>query len=536
MQASNEMDRRRFLGACAAVPVLGGLMPAQNAHATKSPANNAYQIYWGDLHNHNAVGYAKGSLERSFRIARGLLDFHTFTPHSQWPDMPAVSPETRAKFEHGFQIVRERWPEVQRMCAEYHEPGRFVTFPGYEWHSSAYGDYCLIFPRDNAPLKAFGDLKALQAFARDERILLIPHHPGNRQGNRGANFDTLTTDVSPVLEIYSEWGNAERDDAPYPYVRHSHGGVWTKNTWQYALEAGLRLGAVAGTDDHFGYPGAYREGLTAILAPELTREALFDALKQRRTYGVTGDRIALDYRLNSHFMGESLPFSEQRHIAVNVAGWGDIEEVEVVKNNRVIHRDHPIDRPISEGSWSKPVLVRMEFGWGPWASLDAARICDWRMRVEIAGGVINAIQPCFQSGPCEESKFDRIYDRTAVSCAVESFTSRRQAFAEDDTKGLVLNLSAKPDTRLRVDLEAPVPRHIDRPLSDFVGANDIFWTGSYPSESLRIQRIAFAQRHSTQFEITDTGNGETVDWYYARVRQANGQLAWSSPIWVEAKG
>ena len=38
-----------------------------------------YQLFWGDLHNHNAVGYAKGSLERSIDIAREHLDFFAFT-------------------------------------------------------------------------------------------------------------------------------------------------------------------------------------------------------------------------------------------------------------------------------------------------------------------------------------------------------------------------------------------------------------------------------------------------------------------------
>jgi hypothetical protein len=33
--------------------------------------------------------------------------------------------------------------------------------------------------------------------------------------------------VSPLFEIFSEWGNAEHDRGPYPYIRHSHGGRWT---------------------------------------------------------------------------------------------------------------------------------------------------------------------------------------------------------------------------------------------------------------------------------------------------------------------
>ena len=36
-------------------------------------------------------------------------------------------------------------------------------------------------------------------------------------------------------------------------------------------------------------------GVMAVYAPELTREAVFDAIRQRRTYGTTGCRLLLDF-------------------------------------------------------------------------------------------------------------------------------------------------------------------------------------------------------------------------------------------------
>jgi hypothetical protein len=346
----------------------------------------------------------------------------------------------------------------------------------------------------------------------------------------------MKTDVSPVLEIYSEWGNAERDDAPYPYVRHSHGGVWTRNTWQWALKSGLRLGAIASTDDHFGYPGAYRQGLAAVHAKELTREGIFDALKAKRVYGVSGDRIRLDFKLNDHWMGQSIPHVRRRNIEVEVTGWDDIEEIEIVKNNEVIARHHPVDVALPGNPWEAPVLVRIEFGWGPWASLDAARICDWELDIGVEGGTIVEHQPCFQTGPVDETRFDRIYDVGATGCKVTSFTSRKDAFAEDDTKGLVLRLQGSPETLLRVGISQPVEREIVARLGDLEEANEIYATGGYPSESLRVSRVSFGARHAARFEFADRGDGDQTDWYYVRVRQANGHLAWSSPVWVEAKG
>ena len=33
------------------------------------------EIFWGDIHNHGNIGYARGSLERAYDIAQSHLDF-----------------------------------------------------------------------------------------------------------------------------------------------------------------------------------------------------------------------------------------------------------------------------------------------------------------------------------------------------------------------------------------------------------------------------------------------------------------------------
>lgn len=45
-------------------------------------------LYWGEIHNHNEIGYGLGALERSYQIARNSLDFYAFTPHGWWADPP----------------------------------------------------------------------------------------------------------------------------------------------------------------------------------------------------------------------------------------------------------------------------------------------------------------------------------------------------------------------------------------------------------------------------------------------------------------
>jgi len=362
---------------------------------------------------------------------------------------------------------------------------------------------------------------------------MIPHHPALRTGNRGANFAHRDPVVSPVLEIFSEWGNAEHDRAPFPYVRHTEPGRWTRNTLQYLLAHGHRVGVIASTDDHLGYPGAYREGLAAVKAASLSREAIFEALRRRRTYAVTGDRIELDFRLNGRMMGEELPYVRRRELVVEVRGWDQLDRVEVLKNNKVIHRDYPMDRDATQASWKRPVLVRFEYGWGPWPALGITRVCDWDFRVRVDGGRLEAFQTCFQSGPLEEDRRDRVLEQTAAGLRVQSFTALRQMIDDVSTKGVVLRLSGGPDTRLTIRLERPVQKTFSASLGELAESSETLHTGEFPKESALIHRVVFDDHSRTSFRVADEDAGAGVNWYHVRVVQANGQLAWSSPIWVE---
>jgi hypothetical protein len=141
-----------------------------------------------------------------------------------------------------------------------------------------------------------------------------------------------------------------------------------------------------------------------VLAPELSRQAIIEALLDRRTYAVTGDRIALRFTLNGKLMGRELPYAPERAIRVAVSGWDQVDRVELLKNNRVIRRDFPGDRATSAQSWSRPVLARFEYGWGPWPALGITRVCDWDFTIRLENGVLDAVQTCFLPGPLEEDR------------------------------------------------------------------------------------------------------------------------------------
>jgi hypothetical protein len=92
--------------------------------------------------------------------------------------------------------------------------------------------------------------------------------------------------IERSVEVHSDWGTFE----------------WL---FRDALEQGYRVGILANSDGHKGRHGASHPGaslfgayggLSCLLAGELTRAGLFDALRRRHHYATTGCRMVLDVR------------------------------------------------------------------------------------------------------------------------------------------------------------------------------------------------------------------------------------------------
>lgn len=507
-------------------------MGAAAATAVTEGATPEYRLYWGDLHNHNAVGYAQGSIERTYDIARAHLDFIAFTPHAQWHDMPEMPGNAHKRWIDGFKVTRDAWGKVQKLAAENNNPGEFVSLLAYEWHSSHFGDYCLYYPDDHRPLEYFEDVRKLQAYAKNSSAIVIPHHLAYKQGWRGANWEFLDPTVSPVIEIFSEHGLSERDRMPHDYITHSNGPRWTRNTMQAALRRGFRVGFIASSDDHLGFPGAYGEGVAGIYATELSRKGIFDALMNRRTIGVSGDRIGIITRLNGHWMGSVLPFARERRIDIDVAAPDEIDRIDVIRNGRTIHRHFPEDHMDPPGRWPGEALCRLEFGWGPWGALAMDRTCDWDVEARIHHGKLQAVTPCFQSGPYDEERRNRVLSRTENGCRLQLYTSRRQAYRERPTNSVVLHLAGGPKSILEVTVKRPAPITVRKTLAELAEHNEVEFTGRFTSESFVVHRLVTPDLARARFTVTDSGGGEGTDWYYARATLVNGHQAWCSPIYV----
>ena len=86
---------------------------------------------------------------------------------------------------------------------------------------------------------------------------------------------------------------------------------------------------------------------TAILARELTREAIFDALRHRHNYATTQARIVLDFRINGHIMGEEIEIEGDPQIVVDVRGTDQIREVVLVRDGKALRSARPKTQDLS---------------------------------------------------------------------------------------------------------------------------------------------------------------------------------------------
>ena len=82
-----------------------------------------------------------------------------------------------------------------------------------------------------------------------------------------------------------------------------------------------------------------------MIAPELTREAIIEALRERRCYATTGARIVLAFQVDGHGMGEEFTAAKREvTVTARVLGAAPLERLEVVCNGSAVLSQSATDR------------------------------------------------------------------------------------------------------------------------------------------------------------------------------------------------
>lgn len=498
--------------------------------------HNGYQaldLYFGDLHNHCDLSYGHGSVADAFRNARLQLDFASVTVHAAWPDIPVDDPDLTYLVDYhkeGFARARENWPAYLDAIETQNTEQRFVTFPSFEWHSSAHGDHCVYF-KDCAdvPIIEAPDLPALrQALkAADTPAFLIPHHIGYKCGSRGINWQTFTDELSPVVEIFSFHGLSESSQGPYPYL-HSMGPRHEHGTAQYGWSRGHVFGVIGSTDHHNAFPGSYGFGRLGVWSESLTRESIWDALSRRCTYALTGDRIELAFTVNGKVMGDICPPAAERWIEATVCAGSAIDYIEVLHNNRLVHQERVLPVSTERGVFK----VHLEVGWG-----ERPEDTVWDVHVQAIHGHVQQVEPRFRghaptATPQAAGFAYTDWDQLAEDCVwFHTRTRQNPSLHTAATEGVALQIQGSATTRLQATVNGQA---YEVSLGELLSGSRTFYLGGFVSPALCFHQAVPQAEYSHRFAFLHRSSSTERDWYYVRVRQRNDQWAWSSPVWVRA--
>jgi hypothetical protein len=315
------------------------------------------RIYWGDPHWQTFFSDGIRCPEELYAFARdeGFLDFGAITDHMEG-------------------VTDRQWDYFTAVTNDYNKPGRFATLLGQEWtnHNPAVGapghrniyyrsDRGPVLRSNTAECNTLEKLWArLDSFSGLDAIA-IPHHSANVV--MGVDWEQgWNPAYEKAVEIHSVWGSSERhaDKGNHMAIQHLKGEMRGRHVVD-ALRRGYRLGFVGGGDIHDGRPGDqlhgesyppmegrfWPQGFTAVLAPSLSRDSVFDAMRDGRTYAATQSRIYLDATLT--------PTTSGFNLDLEAASEQGIREATAVVNGNDAAVLHPDDDPRVVARQSLPV-------------------------------------------------------------------------------------------------------------------------------------------------------------------------------------
>ncbi len=341
-------------------------------------AGRTRRVFWGDLHIHSRLSLCARDRDLD------PFDVYVYTRDYENIDFMALT-------DHGAHTNHADWFNTMKLASLLNAPGHFTAFLAQEWSSArAYrpdgvGHRNIIYPGAEVSLwfhPHFGMMPA-ELYKNLSRqgmpAIIIPHQIADGAGGAWTDWSHSDPAWEPLVEVFQIRGSYEYPGAPWmsPQALKQPGSFY-----QDVLSRGRQVGVLASSDHGGGH------GKVAVFAGGPGRQSIFDALKNRRTFGTSNARMFLDFRINGELMGGVTREREgAREIVLRVRAAQPLREVVVFKNRRKIlersemvsgtfetaFTDHEAEKPIDwyylraiqeDGhiAWSSPVWVARSKG------------------------------------------------------------------------------------------------------------------------------------------------------------------------------
>ncbi len=163
--------------------------------------------YWADFHGQSGETIGSNTIEDYFSFGRdyGLLDILGHQGND-------------------FEVTDEFWEKINAITKEYYQPGKFVTFPGYEWSGNTPlgGDHNVFFTSEGGSItrsscdllpgqsSKYEDSNATeQLFNNLRKQTNPPAFVFAHVGGRYADLSVHDEELELAVEIHSAWGTFE---------------------------------------------------------------------------------------------------------------------------------------------------------------------------------------------------------------------------------------------------------------------------------------------------------------------------------------
>lgn len=261
--------------------------------------NSTYNLYFGQLHSHTSYSDGAGTIDEAYKHAQEVenIDFLAVTDHSN-----SFDNADKASIADGS--VSTEWVEGQQKAQEY-TTDDFVGIFGYEmtWSNglghmntfntdgfqsrtqTAYSTYSTALQNYYATLKT--DTDSISQF----------NHPGTTFGDFSdfAYYDEEIDNLITTVEV----GNGEG-------AIGSSGYFPSYEYYQRALDKGWHVAPTNNQDNHKGLWGDANTGRSVVMADSLTRENIYDAMRNYRVYATEDNDLNIYYTLDGYEMGTIL--------------------------------------------------------------------------------------------------------------------------------------------------------------------------------------------------------------------------------------
>ena len=176
----------------------------------------------------------------------------------------------------------------------------------------------------------------------------------------------------------------------------------------------------------------------------------------------------------------------------------------------------------------------MEFGWNR-----EEEYVHWQGLLSLDKGRINAVEPCFRGAaftspqpgePEFKTRVNHIVSTTDTTTELDMYSTKNPNTTTPAMQGVILDVTMPLDGHITADFNGKKFSHTLGELLE--GSRSHFMIG-WLSEAILFNRAMPESCFTVEHYLEDKEPERDTDYYYVRVRQRDGQWAWSSPIWAE---